>query len=435
MIIIRKVSSGAESEPLSAPFGFKGGYLTEAWQVAASMQGASGRTVTGLGVQSILWSDAGIFLKFGEAAGNKIMYEMTRFALNKALDIPFETPMDLLDALLEPTYEYGKKLTGNPDLRLTFALNSLVAVDNAAWLLYCSENNITGFDGMIPEASLPALAYRSNRLANIPLVTYGMSTEDISKKIAEGYFFLKIKIGSDPCKDGDMEKMLEWDKNRLSEVHEAARAIEVPYTRNRHIPYYLDANGRYGSRDLLLRFLDHADKIGALDRIILFEEPFPEELDEDVHGIPVRVAADESAHSDRDVSELIERGYGAIALKPIAKTLSMSFKIAALAHSRSIPCYCADLTVNPVMVDWNKNMAARLEPLPEMYIGVLESNGFQNYANWEKMKSYHPCRDSSWINAENGLFTLDEEFFRRSGGIFDTAIHYEALAAANSLQP
>jgi len=43
-------------------------------------------------------------------------------------------------------------------------------------------------------------------------------------------------------------------------------------------------------------------------------------------------------------------GYGAITLKPIAKTMSMSLKIAQLAYERSIPCFCADLTVNPILV-------------------------------------------------------------------------------------
>ena len=42
------------------------------------------------------------------------------------------------------------------------------------------------------------------------------------------------------------------------------------------------------------------------------------------------------------------------------------------------------------MVDFNKNVASRIAPLPGMKIGVLESNGAQNYANWEKMRTYHP---------------------------------------------
>lgn len=428
MLRIKDVSSGYEQEPLAAPFGFKGGFLTETWQAAASLQSESGNTGIGLGVQSILWSDAKVFADYGEAAGNDIMYRMTRFALGLAREIPFETPADLLDALLKPTYEYGKKLTNNPDLRLTFALNSLVAVDNAAWMLFSREKGISDFDMMIPEDARPALSCHSSQLANIPAVAYGMDIKDISEIISEGYFFLKIKIGSDPAKDGDVEKMLEWDKNRLLEIHKAAGHIEVPYTKSGHVPYYLDANGRYDSKDTLLRFIDYADKIGALDRIILFEEPFPENYKVDVHDIPVRIAADESAHCDTDVSGLIDRGYGAIALKPIAKTLSMSFRIAALAHKASIPCYCADLSVNPVMVDWNKNLAARLAPLPGMKIGAFESNGFQNYANWSRMKAYHPCSGAGWIDTENGIFRLDNDFYEKSGGIFQIGSHYRALA-------
>jgi len=72
--------------------------------------------------------------------------------------------------------------------------------------------------------------------------------------------------------------------------------VEIPYTTNGKIPYYLDANGRYGNKERLMELLDYADKIGALERIILLEEPFPGEYKVDVTGIPVRLAVDESAH-------------------------------------------------------------------------------------------------------------------------------------------
>ena len=179
----------------------------------------------------------------------------------------------------------------------------------------------------------------------------------------------------------------------------------------------MDANGRYDSKERLMNFLNHAEKIGALDRIILLEEPFPEEMKIDVSDIPVRLAADESAHSDKDAIERIELGYGAIALKPIAKTMSMSLKIAKVAAERDVPCFCADLTVNPVLVDWNKNVAARLPSLPGMKIGVLESNGHQNYKNWEEMKLSHPFHGASWIEPQYGVFTIDESFYKYSGGI------------------
>ncbi|MBU4200845.1 MAG: hypothetical protein KKG09_09570 [Verrucomicrobia bacterium] len=40
----------------------------------------------------------------------------------------------------------------------------------------------------------------------------------------------------------------------------------------------------------------------------------------------VRIAADESAHSVQDAKTRIDMGYNAIALKPIAKTMSMSLR-------------------------------------------------------------------------------------------------------------
>lgn len=243
----------------------------------------------------------------------------------------------------------------------------------------------------------------------------------------DGSFFLKIKIGSDPDKDGNPEKMLEWDKQRLTAIHEILKERTTQYTKSGHIPYYLDANGRYDSKEQLLRFLDHADKIDALDRIIILEEPFPEELKIGVHDIPVRLAADESAHSDKEAEERIDLGYGAIALKPVAKTLSMSLKICKTAYKKGIPCFCADLTVNPILVDWNKNVAARIAPLPDMKVGVLESNGYQNYSRWNELKSFHPHFGASWIDAKYGMFTLGDEFYKSSGGIFELSDHYVSM--------
>ncbi len=99
-----------------------------------------------------------------------------------------------------------------------------------------------------------------------------------------------------------------------------------------------------------MNFSDYAYSIGAIDRIALLEEPFAEDTDIYVDDIPVRVAADETVHSDIDVLKRIELGYTAIALKPIAKTLSMSFKMVKLAHDHDVPCYYADLKVNSVKI-------------------------------------------------------------------------------------
>lgn len=427
MICIKDTALGYEQEQFIAPFGFKGSNLTEAWQVTAMLESSTKRVGIGLGVQSVLWSDANVFAGYCEFDSNMLMYNSTKFALDYIKGTSFNTPMDLLDGLLPTVYEFGKKTTCSSALRLTFTLNSLVAVDNAAWLLYCEENGIIGFDEMLPSVMKNIFSHRNRALGQIPLITYGSSIDEVVKLVDKGHFFLKIKIGSDPFKDGDKEKMLEWDKQRLNDIHAAVKDRRTLYTQSGNILYYLDANGRYDSKDMLLSFLKHAEEIGALDRIILLEEPFDENNKVDVSDIPVRIAADESAHSDTDVCALIGRGYGAIALKPIAKTLSMTLKIAKAAYENNIPCYCADLTVNPIMADWNKNLAARLKPLPGLKIGVMESNGDQNYVNWEKMKTYHPYFGADWIEPKGGQFNLSEEFYEKSGGILKPGNHYKSL--------
>ena len=120
--------------------------------------------------------------------------------------------------------------------------------------------------------------------------------------------------------------MLEKDKARLSAIHKAIGNVRTKYSKNGKLPYYFDANGRYEKKETLMRLLDHAKKIGAFDQISVIEEPFNEALEIDVSDIPVRLAADESAHTDVDAIKRIEMGYKAIALKAIAKTLSMTIE-------------------------------------------------------------------------------------------------------------
>jgi L-alanine-DL-glutamate epimerase-like enolase superfamily enzyme len=332
--------------------------------------------------------------------------------------------VELLDSLYPEIYEYGKKVTGNPVLRKTFALNSLVATDNAAWILYARENGLTSFDELIPEAYKPALSHRHNKVAGIPLMAYTIPIEEIKAATDQGYFFMKIKIGQ----PGTQEEMLEKDKARLTAIHKAIGNIKTSYTKNGKLPYYFDANGRYEKKETLLKLIDHAKKIGAFDQIAIIEEPFPEEYEVDVSDIPLRIASDESAHTVEDALKRIQMGYKAIALKAIAKTLSMTMKIAQAAFEKDIPCFCADLTVNPVLVDWNKNVAARLSSFPGIGdLGLVESNGHQNYKNWETMKSYHPRKNGRWIDVKQGVYELDDEFYTSGGGIFDPMPHYEEM--------
>jgi len=424
-IQIDSTKSNYISEPLIRPFGFKGGFMTEIWQSVFKLVSASGIQSIGLGTQNVLWSDAHVFSTNSEKDGNALMYAISEKALTMITGKSFSSPIDLQEAILDELYSEAKRVTNNPDLRMTFVLNALVGVDNAAWVLYARENALTNFDQLIPEAYRPALSHRHGKVASIPLMAYNIPMNEILEATRQGYFFMKIKIGQ----PGTQEEMLQKDMARISEIHKAIGGIQTPHTADGKLPYYFDANGRYESKDLLMRLLEHAGKIGALDQIQIIEEPFPEEMEIDVSDIPVRLAADESAHTDADALKRIEMGYGAIALKPIAKTMSMSMKIAQLAHERNVPCFCADLTVNPVLVEWNKAVACRLAPFPGLNMGLVETNGHQNYANWKKMRSCLPYPDDSWSKPLNGVFSLDQDYYVKSGGILEDPGFYPSLVS------
>ena len=426
-IRIRSVASNFEREALN-PYRFKGSAITESWQTVARLTTETGISGVGLGTQGVLWSDSRVFERHSESAGNALMYAMTEFALQRAKGRQFTSPVVLLDELLPEVLEYGKKITGVGDLRKTFALNALVPVDNAAWLAFAAENKLTTFDELIPAAYRPGLSARHAKVASIPSFSAGTPIDPIKKATDEGYFILKLKTGA----AGTQAAMLEKDIAFLTAVHRAIGHLETPYTKTGKIPYYFDANGRYEKKETLLRFLDHARKIGAFDQIAVIEEPFAQQNETFVGDLGVRVAADESAHTAEDALRRIEQGYGAIAVKAIAKTLSMTMKIAQVAFEKSIPCFCADLTVNPILVEWNKNVAARLPAFPGMTVGLQETNGRQYYKAWDRLMSYHPKTGAAYTQASKGVFETDDRFFRESGGIFEPSVHYAALVADGS---
>ena len=389
------------------------------------LQSASGNSKIGLGTQSPLWSDARVVAAHSENGSNALMYAMTERAVQMLKGTSFTDPIELQEAILPELYAYGKKITENPDLRKTFALNALVSVDNAAWLLYAQENNLKTFDDMVPLPYREGLSYRHKKVASIPSFPVGTEIKKIQSAADEGYFIMKLKTGS----KGTQKEMLAKDMEFLSAVHKAIGAYETAYTKSGKIPYYIDTNGRYESKETLSRFLDHAKKIGAFDQIAVIEEPLQENDESYVGDLGVAIAADESAHTVDDAINRIEQGYATIVVKAIAKTLSMTLKIIKAAHERNVPCFCADLTVNPILVDWNKSVAARLAPLPNMEIGLLETNGHQYYKEWDRLETYHPKAGAAWTQAKNGVFTTDTSFYNESGGIFLPSKHYQELFA------
>ena len=267
-ITISDVSSNFERESLIRPFGFKGGYMTEIWQTANYLRSSSGDHQIGLCTQNVLWSDARVFAAHSESGGNALMFALTERALQIMKGQSFSTPIDLLENILPEVYAYGQKITSNPQLRKTFALNALVGTDNAAWLLYAKQNGFKTFDEMIPKAWLPSLSNHHSQAAAIPLMAYSIPVNEIQSAVEQGYFFMKIKIGQ----PGTQEEMLEKDKARFTAIHAAIGNVRTAHTKDGKLPYYFDANGRYEKKETLLKLIDHAGKIGAFDQIAIIEE-------------------------------------------------------------------------------------------------------------------------------------------------------------------
>ena len=418
-IPIRSAALTYVREPLSAPFGFKGRYLEELWQTVVLLDSGN-FTAAAPCVESVLWSDAKVFGEHPPAESSALMMSVTEQALRLLKGSSFRTPDEAIDGLVPELKIYADRICGR-NVALTFVLNALVGVDLALWMLYAQENGLRSFDELIPESAESVMRERYPEIAHIPLLSYAVGPEEIGRLASSGTGLLKIKIGKAvPGASGhedDMRSMLEWDKRRIAEIHEIVSRHSTDLTEDGKILYYLDANGRYDSLSRLEELLDACDRMHVLDRIALLEEPFPEEAEIDVGHLPVCVNADESAHSLEDVEKRMQMGYGAVALKPIAKTLSVSFRMASAVLHAGGQCLCADLTVNPWLAEWNMQFASRIRPVRGMRTGCVEVNGNQNYANWERMKTMLPA-GLAWEDEKNGRFVLPRDYYEKSGLLF-----------------
>ena len=414
-----------EREPLAKPFQFKGNSFREKWTIVIGLESSRGTRSTGIGGTAVLWSDPAVFSSFSEAGGNVIMAAMAEKGAQLAAGRPFQNPIELMETIIPRVHDLGIQLTGNRKVKKTFTLNSLVALELALWKLVFLENGFSDFDQMIPDEYRPALGHRLGRIVRLPVVSYDCSIGELTKFVDEGHFFLKSKVGQ----AGSLEEMLQKDRTRLEEIHNAFKERIIPQSPSGKVWYYLDANGRYPDKSSLKRLIQAAERIGMREQIALVEEPFPGEVREDVSDLPVRVAADESVEDEGQVLDRIRLGYRAIAIKPAGKTLSMSLKMIHAAHRVGVACFVADNSCVPLLVELNKNIAARLGPFPGLDAGIMESNGEQNYRYWPRMIADHPLRGGRWIEPRGGFFHLDSEFYRSSGGIFLEPGHYQRLVA------
>ena len=406
-----------ERQPLSRPFHFKGGFFTEKWLNVLRLEAGEHRP-TAVGGNAVLWSDPAVFFAHSECGGNALMSLVAERAAILARGNGYPDPISAFQAITEDLHRYARRITGRRGLALTFTLNAMVALDLALWKLHAAAAGTERWLDLLPPAYRPAFDRSTRTLARAPLVTYNAPVDEVRRLAAGGHRVLKIKLGQ----AGSRREMLDRDKARLAEIHRGLEGVA-------QVAYYLDANGRYLSKETLLRLLEHADRIGMLGRIILLEEPFPYRRRIEVGDLPVPVAADESLHGPEDLEERIALGYSAVALKPAGKTLSQSVLLAAEAMDRGVACFVADSACVPMLVEWNKVFAAHLPPLPGLEAGLLESNGEQNYANWADLVAEHPMSGAPWIEARRGTWTLDDGFFAVSGGVFRGAGHYEGLVS------
>ncbi|MDD4124881.1 MAG: hypothetical protein PHW77_04050 [Eubacteriales bacterium] len=417
-IIIEDASHALICEKLKKPFGFKGRHIDELWQSVCAVKSAK-HTAVCPATQSVLWSDAAVFAEHSPDESNELMYKTAKQALSLIKGRSFTTPDLLINSILPSLREYADYICKRK-VKTTFLLNSLVGIDFALWSLYAKENGIASFDGIIPGYAKDALGCRHDKLAHIPLISYNVNENELKEALDAGTGLLKIKIGNSVDKsshDADMKAMVEWDKARLAEIHRLAQRYETDLTKSGKVCYYLDANGRYDTKDRLWELIDYMDKNNILSSTAIIEEPFDEENEISVHDLPVTLNADESAHSEEDLKKRISLGYRSVALKPIAKTLSVSFRMAEAMKKAGGQYLCADLTVNPLLAEWNKQFASRIAPLSAMNTGCVEVNGDQNYSTWENQIKLLP-EGMEYHGVTNGCFVCDNGFYEKSGLLF-----------------
>jgi L-alanine-DL-glutamate epimerase-like enolase superfamily enzyme len=425
MIRFQRYDFDIRREPFVRPFHFKGGSFNEKWINITTLwvETSEGQPAeighAGIGGNAVLWSDPAVFAAHSETGGNLVMSLTAERAAALLADqiregIDFSDPITAIQSILQELHEFGRSVSGTAKLRRTFTLNAAVSLDLALWKLHAAVRGIDSFADLIPQAYAGAFPARQEVVARVPLITYNLPEQELLDLVEEGHFLLKIKIGQ----AGSQSEMVEKDLARLERIHRLLRDRRTDQTANGRLAYYLDANGRYEDKQTLLGLIRGLEKMGAAEGVILLEEPFPPERDFNVHDLPFRIAADESLHGVEDVRRKIELGYGALALKPAGKTLSMSILMAAEAKAQGVPCFVADSACVPLLLDWNRNVAAHLPPFPGLACAFLESNGAQNFANWKALIRDHPCAGASWLEPRGGMYRLDRDFYDSAGGVF-----------------
>ncbi len=451
MVAIKKIASSLRKEP--GAMGFAGGSMSGFWQSAVAIQTTGGYIGASYGTQNPLWCSKQLYGALqgqhgpvkGERLANELMYALTKEVLTALAEQDISAPEEaMLRAISDPAIAdtvraFYRKNGLQGELPFTYILNAAVAPDLAVWMATSQARGIDNFNDLTGHR----LSHRAERVAVIPLVSYGIREAQIEDLIDQGYRIFKTKMGAydDRYEKGSVEdfmNMMKVDREKLQLVSRLTESLETDLTEDGRVPLYLDFNGRIPSDDrgvnLLQAYMEVAASVNALDRIIVVEEPFEDmksmgsQFDVfrdfmDRYG--VTIVADECAHSAEDVRELLALGCRGFALKPAAKTLTETLRMIDIitGHNDANPddnayCFCADLTVVPSLVEWNLHVQARLPPWPGLAEGVrmLESNWMQHYLYRNRLPERYPA--SEVASPEGGVFLPTAEWFRTGGRIF-----------------
>jgi len=442
--------------------GFAGGKMTSFSQKAVALQDDQGNVGAAIGTFNPLWCDGNSYRKLqnrygperGEDLANWCMSQTTDFALQMALGLN-SSPMQMLDEILTDAHDHHQRIMHESGLPLTSTLNALVPFDIANYVLDAMRSGHANFYEMIPDEYKQWFSHTVDRVAVIPLVSYGIEKEGIEALINDGYRIFKTKMGSYDNRyefgsEEDMREMVRKDCEKASLVYDLIKNLKTDLTENGEVPMYLDFNGRLGAGDKAVQRLDEyirfAKQKGFFERVIVWEEPFADmkRVSKDVYSelrkAGVRVVADECAHTAKDVKDLLELGVRGFALKPAAKTYSETIRMinvieeynGTAAGDEQAYYFCADLTVVPWLVDANLQFTARSAPWPGLTKGVrmLESNWKQHYPDsYSVMQRYTPSL--AVMQEKNGVFTLDEQWYQGGGSLLHAHGPLVDMAKAN----
>ncbi len=84
-----------------------------------------------------------------------------------------------------------------------------------------------------------------------------------------------------------------------------------------------------------------------------------------------------------------------------------------------IPRFCDNLMVNPILVNWNRNVFRTIPPFFGLGRGIMEPNCGITYEKWAEIKEKYPYVDTGWTQATFGVFEVNECFYTTASSVLN----------------